>query len=144
MSQSTAQAKGGIRHGTQTVEDRALGGRHGPVRRERAGARGVLPRERHRHPGVQALAQGLGLALSQEVGELELVPLREDPPGEAAVASVPDGWRDSGVRVEAGGLRIALGVGLDPAPLALAIRVAGGGTCRVSPEPCRSTAARHR
>ena len=53
------------------------------------------------------------------------MPLREDPLGEAAGGPVPDGWRDSGVRVEAGGLRIALGVGLDPAPLALAIRVAG-------------------
>ena len=74
----------------------------------------------------------------------EPVPLREDPLGEAAGGPVPDGWRDSGVRVEAGGLRIALGVGLDPASPALAIRLAGGGTCRVSPEPCRSTAARPR
>ena len=51
------------------------------------------------------------------------------PPGKAAGGPAPDGWRDSGVRVEAGGLRIALGVGFDPAPPALAIRVAGGGTC---------------
>ena len=85
-----------------------------------------------------------GLAPSSGEGALELVPLREDPPGEAAGGPVQDGWRDSGVRVEAGGLRIAPGVGLDPASLALAIRVAVGGTCRVSPEPCRSTAARPR
>ena len=81
-----------------------------------------------------------GLAPSPGEGELELVPLREDPPGEAAGGPVPDGWRDSG----AGGLRIAPGVGLDPASLALAIRVAVDGTCRVSPEPCQSTAARPR
>ena len=85
-----------------------------------------------------------GLAPSPGEGALELVPLREDPPGEAAGGPAPDGWRDSGVRVEAGGLRIAPGVGLDPASPVLAIRVAGGGTCRVSPEPCRSAAARPR
>ena len=139
MSQSTAQAKGGIRHGTQTVEDRALGGRHG-----RFGESGQEPAAFCRESGIGIQAfrhwrRELGLASSPEVGEL--VPLREDPPREAAGGPVPDGWRDSGVRVEAGGLRIALGVGLDPASPALAIRLAGGGTCRVSPEPCRSTAA---
>ena len=51
-----------------------------------------------------------GLAPSPGEGALELVPLREDPQGEAAGGPVPDGWRDSGVRVEAGGLRIAPGV----------------------------------
>ena len=80
--------------------------------------------------GIQAFRhwrRELGLASSPEVGEL--VPLREDPPREAAGGPVPEAWRDSGVRVEAGGLRIALGVVFDPASLALAIRVAGGGTC---------------
>ena len=86
----------------------------------------------------------LGLAPSPGEGALELVPSVRIPRGRPRAAPVPDGWRDSGVRVEAGGLRIAPGVGLDPAPPALAIRVAGGGTCRVSPEPCRSTAARPR
>ena len=90
------------------------------------------------------LARGAGARPVTRRGALELVPLREDPPGEAAGGPVPDGWRDSGVRVEAGGLRIAPGVGFDPASPALAIRVAEGGTCRVSPEPCRSTAARPR